>query len=74
MRDYEEILVPRVAQLGDHLAHACRNGSDHIVHVDLAKWISFFSCDFISIAKSTLTLTVVFRFDFMGDIALDAFR
>lgn len=47
MRDYEEILVPRVAQLGDHLAHACRNGSDHIVHVDLAKWISFFSFDFM---------------------------
>jgi hypothetical protein len=58
MRDYEEILVPRVAQLGDHLAHACKNGNDHVVHVDLAKWISFFSYDFISIAKSTLTLTV----------------
>ncbi|KAF5326171.1 hypothetical protein D9611_000819 [Ephemerocybe angulata] len=46
LKDYQEILAPRVQQLCDHLEELCQS-SGGVASFDLAKWISFFAFDFM---------------------------
>lgn len=44
MKDYEDIMIQRAAQLIGHLHRIVQRSPSRQGHIDLAKWISFFSC------------------------------
>ncbi|KAH7931072.1 cytochrome P450 [Leucogyrophana mollusca] len=47
MKDYEDLMMLRAVQLMERLEQFCRERPDGVGRVDLAKWISFFSFDFM---------------------------
>ncbi|KAF8970540.1 cytochrome P450 [Flammula alnicola] len=47
LKSYEEILLQRATQLTSHLEKVCMSSADLRGHIDLAKWISFLSFDFM---------------------------
>ncbi|KAH7915811.1 cytochrome P450 [Hygrophoropsis aurantiaca] len=47
MKDYEDLMMLRAIQLVERLEGFCRQRPDGVGHADLAKWISFFTFDFM---------------------------
>ncbi|KAF8153962.1 cytochrome P450 [Crassisporium funariophilum] len=47
MKDYEELLIPRVMQLISQLKEVCAKSNSGVGSVDMAKWVSCFAFDFI---------------------------
>ncbi|KAH7915810.1 cytochrome P450 [Hygrophoropsis aurantiaca] len=47
MKDYEELMLQRALQLIETLDKFCRDSPDGYGHVDISKWINFFSYDFM---------------------------
>ncbi|KAH7931071.1 high nitrogen upregulated cytochrome P450 monooxygenase 2 [Leucogyrophana mollusca] len=47
LKDYEELMVHRALQLIEELQGLCQQQPDGVSHVDIARWINFFSFDFM---------------------------
>lgn len=47
LSDYDQILVSSAGELLRHLEDACSASPDKVAHIDISKWISYFSFDFM---------------------------
>ncbi|GJJ07635.1 hypothetical protein Clacol_001839 [Clathrus columnatus] len=47
LSDYDQILVSSAGELLRHLEDTCSASPDKIAHIDISKWISYFSFDFM---------------------------
>lgn len=63
VKGYEVLLIKRVKELVQGLEKACRDSSDNIGRVDLAKWISYLTFDFMGDLVYALLLTCAHFYD-----------
>lgn len=43
LKDYQDILVSRVGELGDHFEEQCQRAPGGVVTLDIYRWFSFFA-------------------------------
>ncbi|KAF8955653.1 high nitrogen upregulated cytochrome P450 monooxygenase 2 [Flammula alnicola] len=61
LNDYADLLISKASQLNEHFMGLCTSSPENDAHIDFAKWMSFFSLDFMG------DMAFGGGFDFMGD-------